>query len=304
MEIRRLSYFIRIAEEGSLTRAAGVLRVAQSALSRQMRLLEEEVGVALFERGPRGMRLTERGILLRDTVAEPLRTIEAGLQVLRAAPPARTVTIGLAPNLGEVLGEPLARHFRAAFPAMRLKLVEALSGSLAEWLARGIVDVALIEETARNEALIEQRLARWPLVLAGEADPRLPVPGTPVALATALALPLVLPSHHLGVRGAIGDAARASGLRVAARFEADSARLIRRLLPGSGDFTLLPEPYCRAQPGEAPLAIWPLAEPTPAMPPPAIELLLATRGSGPLSAGSAETIAAAIGAVVNQSVST
>ena len=56
MDVRRLSYFMRIAEDGSLTRAANMLRIAQPALSRQMRLLEEELGVALFTRMARGMR--------------------------------------------------------------------------------------------------------------------------------------------------------------------------------------------------------------------------------------------------------
>jgi LysR family transcriptional regulator, nitrogen assimilation regulatory protein len=65
MENRRLSYFVRIAEDGSLTKAAGVLRIAQPALSRQIRLLEEELGVSLFSRTARGMQLTEEGEYLR-----------------------------------------------------------------------------------------------------------------------------------------------------------------------------------------------------------------------------------------------
>lgn len=69
MEIKRISYFVRIAEDGSLTKAAGILRFAQPALSRQMRLLEEELGVTLFNRTARGMRLTEESEYLRAAAA-------------------------------------------------------------------------------------------------------------------------------------------------------------------------------------------------------------------------------------------
>jgi len=84
METRRLKYFVRIAEDGSLMRAAGVLRIAQPALSRQLRLLEEDLGLTLFRRTPRGMQLTQEGELLRVAVAGPLRELELALQNIRS----------------------------------------------------------------------------------------------------------------------------------------------------------------------------------------------------------------------------
>ena len=84
MEIRRLTYFTCIAEYGSLTRAAGVLRIAQSALSRQMRLLETEIGVPLFSRTTRGMTLTDEGRYLQSAVAGPLRELAVALQNIRS----------------------------------------------------------------------------------------------------------------------------------------------------------------------------------------------------------------------------
>ncbi|MBP8102256.1 MAG: LysR family transcriptional regulator, partial [Burkholderiaceae bacterium] len=61
MDGRRLHYFLTVAKVGSLGRAAEVLHIAQPALSRQIRLLEEEIGVALMERSARGMQLTAAG---------------------------------------------------------------------------------------------------------------------------------------------------------------------------------------------------------------------------------------------------
>ena len=77
MNLRQLQYFIEIAELRSFTRAAEVLHIAQSALSRQIRLLEDELGANLFNRLDRGVTLTEAGDLLRDravaTILQPMR---------------------------------------------------------------------------------------------------------------------------------------------------------------------------------------------------------------------------------------
>jgi LysR family transcriptional regulator, nitrogen assimilation regulatory protein len=80
MEIRRLEYFVCIAEQGSLGRASDLLRIAQPALTRQVRLLEQELGVILFTRSRRGMRLTEEGEQLLSEVMGPLRQLEGALQ--------------------------------------------------------------------------------------------------------------------------------------------------------------------------------------------------------------------------------
>ncbi|WP_318643713.1 LysR family transcriptional regulator [Bifidobacterium platyrrhinorum] len=66
MELRVLKYFLAVAEEGNITWAAQLLRISQPTLSRQLKQLEEELGVTLFERGPHAITLTEEGRLLRD----------------------------------------------------------------------------------------------------------------------------------------------------------------------------------------------------------------------------------------------
>src|ERR1700761_5036470 len=118
MEIRRLSYFVRIAEDGSLTKAAGVLRIAQPALSRQVRLLEEELGVALFSRTARGMRLTEEGEFLRASVAGPLRAMELALQSVRSFSSRieGNFGIGMPSAIAAVLAKPLVLRMDAGFP--------------------------------------------------------------------------------------------------------------------------------------------------------------------------------------------
>lgn len=262
MEIRRLRYFMRVAEGGSLTKAAGILRIAQSALSRQMRLLEEELGVPLFDRTARGMRLTAQGENLRGSVAGPLRELELALQNVRSMSSniEATLAIGMPPGLADILAQPLALALREALPTIRFSLVEGPTGSLVDWLNRGMIDFALLEETARNHQLREKRLLTLPLVLAGRCGDGFPAGYCP-ALSEVLVLPLILPSHHLGIRAAVADAAIRCQANISAALEADSPRLIKALVQAGMGYGILPAAYCDREVRDGKIRIWGVSEP-------------------------------------------
>ena len=116
MELRSLSYFVRIAELGSITRAAAHLRVAQPALTRQVQRLEEELGAALFTRVNRGVRLTEAGQRLLDSATRILRDVERTSDEIRAhdAFPSGKIILGITPTLCPVLVPDLFARMRAA----------------------------------------------------------------------------------------------------------------------------------------------------------------------------------------------
>lgn len=84
MEYRHLRYFLAVAEASSFNKAAAKLRVAQPALSRQVRDLEEEIGVNLVRRGPRGVTLTAEGKLFLEEVRELLKRTDESLEKVRA----------------------------------------------------------------------------------------------------------------------------------------------------------------------------------------------------------------------------
>lgn len=279
MEIKRLSYFVRVAEDGSLTKAAGVLRVAQPALSRQMRLLEEELGVALFRRTARGMRLTEEGEYLQAAVAGPLREVELALQNIRSLPSLveANFVIGMPPSLADILAKPLAIRLSTAFSNIEFRLVEGPTGSLIDWLNRGMVDFALLEETSRNDQIQETRLATLPLVLAGLPNGSLN-PQKEISLVAAMKRSLILPSHHMGIRGAINDAVARKGIKSRMRIQADSARLARELASTGIGYAVLPERYFRTEAAAGALRAWPIVD--PAM---SIDILLALRKSNQTS---------------------
>lgn len=266
MEIRRLSYFLRIAEDGSLTKASGVLNIAQPALSRQMRLLEEELGVSLFSRTARGMLLTKEGEYLRDAVAGPLREIQMALQSIQSQGRAAhiSLTLGIPPSLTQLLAMPIVDAVTTEHGNVSLRIVEGLAGSMIDWLNRGVIDFAFLEEAPANDKLSVERIATLPLVLAGPASAVTP-PTDELSINRVLQLPLVVPTHHLGIRAVINDMAASAGIPANIRFETDSTRLIADLVAYGTGYALMPEVYLRRDYTGHPLKFWPLLLPTPCL---------------------------------------
>src|SRR5262245_53588160 len=118
MEISQLRTLIHVAELGSLSKAADRMRIAQPALSRQVRLLEEELGVRLFARHGRGMVITEQG---RDVLTHAVR-IMAELDEIRGrtsdanAPLSGQIAIGMPPTVADIISVPLVTAFGKAHP--------------------------------------------------------------------------------------------------------------------------------------------------------------------------------------------
>ncbi len=248
METRRLTYFLRIADDGSLTRAAEFLRIAQPALSRQMRLLEEELGVTLFQRTARGMQLTEEGEYLRASVSGPMRAIELALQNVRSFSTRieGDFTLGMPSGMTELLAAPLALRMDADFPSVRLRIVEGVHGSLIDWLNRGIVDFALLEEPSLDDRLSQRELFTERLVLVGAAASGL-TPRRSRTLAQVVQLPLILLSHHMGLRGLFNDALSKLKLSPNIRFEAGSCRLVKELVEAGMGYAVMPRSYFRQE---------------------------------------------------------
>src|SRR6202047_1983282 len=127
MELRSLTYFVRIAELGSITRAASHLRLAQPALTRHVQRLEEKLGVALFTRANRGVRLTEAGEKLLDGATRILRDVERTGDEIRAqdAHPSGRIIFGITPTLCPVLVPELSADMRRGYPRGELKVMHA-----------------------------------------------------------------------------------------------------------------------------------------------------------------------------------
>ena len=170
MDLRRLRYFIAVAEEGHITRAAERLDMQQPPLSRQISLMERELNVQLFRRLPRGVDLTSAGQTLfheAKTILSQLdRAIETTLRTARGEQ--GKLVVGVAPTAPFNPLVPIAiRSFREAFPLVSLTLLEGLSNEIVFHFEREQMDVAFVR--ARNvhaEGVVVAPLQEEPLVAA------------------------------------------------------------------------------------------------------------------------------------------
>jgi LysR family transcriptional regulator, nitrogen assimilation regulatory protein len=203
MDLKQLDYFVHVAELGSFTRAASVLRVAQPALSRQVRSLEVELRQPLFDRNGRGVTLTEAGKRLLAHGRGILQQVERAKQDLedqRGAASGR-LAIGLPPSISRTLTGPLVETFRERFPKATLTVVEGLSAYALEWLVLGRIDCAVVYNVTPAAAIDLAPVLDEALYLVSARAPggRKPI-GPPVTLAELAALELVMPSRPHSIR--------------------------------------------------------------------------------------------------------
>jgi LysR family hca operon transcriptional activator len=153
MELRHLKYFVAVAEHGSLTLAAERLHTVQPSLSRQIRDLEEEVGVPLFARTARGVELTAAGRVFLDQTRLTLSQAEAAVEAARrAAQPTRpTFSMGFLTGQ-EIDWLPHATSIlRDELPNIEVRVVSKHSPLLAEDLQRGRLDVAFLRREDQSD---------------------------------------------------------------------------------------------------------------------------------------------------------
>lgn len=155
LDLRRLRYFVKVAELGSLTRAAEALHVAQPALSQHMRGLEEELGVKLLARGSRGVALTEAGRRMLDEARAMLTGVKSLLERVRgdASEPEGEVVIGVGQTVGSLLMVPLLELAAKRLPRVRIQIREMLSGLLPELVRSGAVDFAISYNTSSGHGI-------------------------------------------------------------------------------------------------------------------------------------------------------
>jgi DNA-binding transcriptional LysR family regulator len=241
MELSQLRTLIHVAELGSLSKAADRLHIAQPALSRQVRMLEEELGFALFVRHGRGMVITEQG---RDVLKHAVRVL-AELDEIRAtatdigAPLTGQIAIGLPPTVADIISVPLVAAFRAAHPKATLRLVSAYTGYLLDWLHRGEVDLAILYDPRSARSLRSRPLLLENLFLIGP-------PGA--GFSTSRALPfaelqdkrLLLPSIRHGLRTIVERCAAEIGITLDVVVETDSYATLKDLVRHGHGWTILP----------------------------------------------------------------
>jgi len=230
MELRLLRYFLAVVDEGSVSRAALVVRVAQPSLSRQLRQLEVAVGVALFERVPRGLRLTPAGAVFlpiaRDLVtrADVAAATMTGLRDRRAVPitlvaPETTVADVIAPFLA-------ARSRETAVVNVR----EALPTAVFEEVRAGTADMGVSSGSAPG-ALAVRPLAAFPLWAYVPGEHRW-AGRSRVTVRELIREPLVVLGPQHGTRRLLDAAVAAAGGRYVTAMETNVPQVAQALAAG------------------------------------------------------------------------
>jgi LysR family transcriptional regulator, nitrogen assimilation regulatory protein len=241
VNLQQLKTFVLIAELGSLSKVSDRIRIAQPALSRQMRLLQEEAGVVLLIRHRRGLQLTEAGEELLQRVSGVIRQLDRVFDDVRTLSGSARgrVALGIVPTASYVLAGQLACRVAARYPGISLRIVEAYSVHLIEWLQRGEIDVAIMYGSDADFHLRTEPLLSDELALVGPSSS--PLKSTvPVAVAALATLPLVLPSRPNGLRLLVEGAAAKARVKLSVRFEADSFRVLNDLVEKGLGYTVLP----------------------------------------------------------------
>jgi DNA-binding transcriptional LysR family regulator len=170
MELRHLRYFVIVAEEQNLTRAAARLRISQPPLSRQIRDLENELGVSLFDRGGKSLRLTEAGRLFVVEAHSILQHVDASVDLVKSVASGKRgkVRVGYAasPTI-EILRHSL-QIFHESHPHIKVDLRDMASLAILRGLREGDLDVALTVSVSPRDfdGLVFKNLAAYAINVA------------------------------------------------------------------------------------------------------------------------------------------
>ncbi|MCW2557368.1 MAG: transcriptional regulator [Mycobacterium sp.] len=168
LDMRKLRYFVAVAEELNFGRAARRLHIAQPVLSRQIRSLEDELGVQLFVRDSRGTELTAAGTQLLEDARFMLRESNALQErLIRATTPTVTVVVGVMPGL---LATAAVRKFEAAEPLFRAQVVQVGWADQVDVVRRGDADVVYAREPIDHHGLGTAALLEEPRVALLPSD--------------------------------------------------------------------------------------------------------------------------------------
>jgi LysR family transcriptional regulator, nitrogen assimilation regulatory protein len=255
MDLRQLEYFVRVAELGSFTRAAQQLRIAQPALSRQVRLLEVELRQNLLVRNGRGAVATEAGKLMLEHGRGILHQVERAKEDLgrvRGGLSGR-VAVGMPTSVARVLAVPLTREFRKQLPQATIAISEGLSVAMQEALVNGRLDIALLYNAMPAPELELLPLLEEALYLVKPADSAATAKAKPaasaakksktakIALADIGPMPLVIPTRPNAIRNLVESRLGDLGLKPTIALEIDGVSAILELVADGAGCAVLPQ---------------------------------------------------------------
>lgn len=247
MNLRRLKYFVKIVDIGSMTQAADILHIAQPALSQQLVTLEAEMQQQLLIRTKRGVTPTEAGRVLYAHAQLILRQCDQAMSDVTASSRALcgNVSVGLAPGTAaSSLSVPLIRRVRERHPGIMLYLNENFGTTLSELIMNGRMDMAVIYGGREIHGLSFTPLLREKLYLVS-ADPQF-IDQAQIPLSAVADLELLLPRPYNVMRRLVDEAFTTIGRTPNVIAEIESATTLTTAVGERFASTILPESAARA----------------------------------------------------------
>lgn len=262
MDLRQIQYFVALYEEESITRAARRLHVVQPAVSMQIRRIELEYGVALFERTSAGVFPNDAAHAIYPACIEIIGRVEAVRSTLRdgSGKLAGTLSVGVPPSIAHGLLGELLLAFRREHHGVQLAVHEGYSAHLVDWLLQGDLDFAILSEYEEDKRLRNQPIAAEDLVAL--TSRRTAFAGDTITGRELLAMRLIVPSPRNLVRILVQAEFDRVGLDVVPAMEVDSLATVFSALREPGWVSILPASALGAGIAEQGLRSLRLVEPT------------------------------------------
>lgn len=241
MDIRQMQYFLCLAQEGNVTRAARRLNIVQPALSMQIAKLEKGLGRKLFERAAHGVSLTPAGEALQQIVDPILKDIDRAREAMAQldGKVSGRVNIGMITSAAQSTLPASSAKIAARYPDIRLLVCEGYTETMLEWVAAGQLDIAVVNTPNRRTGLTARHILDEEMMLAHGAAADLSLPRT-VPYVRLAGLDLVIPSRRHGLRRILDDAAAEAGFTLKPRLEIDTLSAICEVVATTGLVTVLP----------------------------------------------------------------
>lgn len=244
MELRQVQYFVEVADCGQVTRAAQRLHIAQPAVSQQIRHLERELGVALFERTSHGMVFTEAGAVFAVRARRILRELALAEQEVKSLVngfPTQRVALGAIHSLDDSVVPQMLTAFHAQRPDIRVSVREDIGDRLLTSLERGELEVVIchVDTDDHRPGVVTERLFLQELVLA--VPPAHPVAGRADVLLSELHDQLfVLPPVGSGLRHVIDRAMAGASLVPKVAAETSAFQTMRAMVEQGVGIAFIP----------------------------------------------------------------
>lgn len=246
--LRQLQYFVAVADHGAFGRAAQALAVSQPSLSKQLATMEDELGVTLFERTSRRVKLTSQGEKLLPLAKVILRELREFRAIARGAKGlfGDKLTIGVLPSIGAYFMPIANKRLHRAHPNLRLMVQEGSTKLLLSMLKEGTLD-AVIGTPTNDPDVSSKTLFTETLWTCAAPDDPLSAARTPLALSDLANRPLLSLSGEYRLAQVVEQLAEQAGAYVSRDYQGGSLDAVRQMAVMGAGVAVLPSLYALAE---------------------------------------------------------